>query len=40
MNVNVKLMEQNVGQINRGITIDVNVSVKNIIYVKKICLES
>ena len=31
-----KLMEQNVFQINGGITINVDVSVKNIIYVKKI----
>ena len=29
-------MEQNVTQINRGITINVNVSVKHIIYVKNI----
>ena len=29
-------MEQNVSQINGGITINVKVSVKNIIYVKKI----
>ena len=34
-NVNVHLMEQNVIQINGGITINVNVSVKNMIYVKK-----
>ena len=36
MNVNVNLMEQNVIQINGGILINVDVSVKNIIYVKKI----
>ena len=29
-------MEQNVSQINGGITINVDVSVKNIMYVKKI----
>ena len=29
-------MEQNVSQINGGIMVNVNVSVKNIIYVKKI----
>ena len=40
MNVNVSLMEQNVGQINCGITKNVDVSVKNILYVKRICLES
>ena len=34
--VNVNLMEQNASQINGGITIDVDVSVKIIIYVKKI----
>ena len=38
MNVNVNLMEQNESQINGGITINVDVSVKNIIYVKKIVL--
>ena len=31
-------MEQNVIQINGGITIHVGVSVKNVIYVKKIML--
>ena len=36
MNVNLSLMEQNVIQINSGITINVDVTVKNIIYVKKI----
>ena len=35
-NVKVNLMEKNVIQINGGITINVDVSVKNIIYVKKI----
>ena len=35
-NVNVHLMEENVIQINGGITINVDVSVKNVIYVKKI----
>ena len=35
MNVNVNLIEQNVVQINGGITINVNASVKIIIYVKK-----
>ena len=34
-NVNVNLMKQNVSQINFGITINVDVSVKNIMYVKK-----
>ena len=33
---NVNLMEQNVSQINDGITINVDVNVKNTIYVKKI----
>ena len=36
MNVNVNLMEQNVSQIIGEITINVDASVKNIIYVKKI----
>ena len=35
-NVNVHLMEENVIQINGGITINVEVNVKNVIYVKKI----
>ena len=35
-NVNVNLMEKIVSQINGGIMINVNVSVKNIVYVKKI----
>ena len=33
---NVNLIEENVIQIKTGITINVDVSVKNIIYVKKI----
>ena len=36
MNVNVDLMEENVLQINGGITINVDVNVKNVMYVKKI----
>ena len=36
MDVNVNLMEQNVSQINGGVTINVDVSVKNIMYFKKI----
>ena len=36
VNVNVNLIEQNVIQINVGMTINVNMSVKNIVYVKKI----
>ena len=35
MNINVSLTNQNIIQINGGITINVDVSVKNIIYVKK-----
>ena len=34
-NVNVDLMEENVIQINCGITINVDVSVKNVMHVKK-----
>ena len=34
-NVNVNLMEQSVIQINFGVTINVDVSVKNIMYVQK-----
>ena len=34
--VNVDLMEENVTQINGGIRINVDVSVKNVMYVKKI----
>ena len=37
-NVIVNLMEQNLIQISDGITINVNVSVKNTIHVKKIIL--
>ena len=36
VNINVNLMEQNVIQINGEIMINVDVSVRNIIYVKKI----
>ena len=36
MNVNVNLMEQNVSQINGEIKINIDVSVKNIMHVKKI----
>ena len=36
VNINVNLMEQNVIQINGEITINVDVSVRNIIYVKKV----
>ena len=32
-------MGENVIQINYGITINVDVSVKNIIYVKRLCLD-
>ena len=35
-NLNVDLMEENVTQINGGITINVDASVKDIIYLKKI----
>ena len=38
MNVNVDLMEENVIQINGGIIINVDVSVKNVMSVKKILL--
>ena len=38
LNVIVNLMEQNLIQISDGITINVNVSVKNTIHVKKIIL--
>ena len=34
--INVNLVKENVIQINEGITINVDVSVKNIKYVKKI----
>ena len=36
MNKSVNLMEENVIQINVGITINVDVSVKNVMYVKNI----
>ena len=36
MNVNVKFTEQNVSQINGAITMNIDVSVKNMIYIKKI----
>ena len=36
VNVNVNLMEQNVIQINDGIVINVNFSVKSIVYAKNI----
>ena len=36
MNVNVALVEQNVIQINGEVTINVDVSIKYIMYVKKI----
>ena len=36
VNVNVALVEQNVIQINGEMTINVDVSIKNIMYVKKI----
>ena len=35
MNINLKLIEQNLIQINGGMTINVDVSIKHIIYVKK-----
>ena len=35
-NVNINLMEENIIQINGGIMINVDVSVKNIVYMKKI----
>ena len=38
-NINVNFMEENVIQINGGITINVDVSVKNVMYVKKIIFE-
>ena len=36
MLINANLMEENKIQINGGITINVNVSVKNVMYVEKI----
>ena len=38
--LNVNLLEENVIQINGKITINVDMSVKNIIYVKRLYLES
>ena len=38
-NVNVDLMEENVIQTNGGISINATVSVKNVIYVKKIIFQ-
>ena len=35
-NLNVKLLEENVTRINGGPMVNVDVSVKNIVYVKKI----
>ena len=39
MQVNINLMGKNVIQVNGAITINVDVSVNNIIYVKKIIFE-
>ena len=36
VNVHVNLMEENVIQINNGVTINVDVSVENVTYVEKI----
>ena len=36
VNVNIDLMKENIIQINGGITINVDVSVKNVMYLKKI----
>ena len=38
-NVNVNLMEENIIQLNCGITINVDVSVQNVMYVRKIIFE-
>ena len=35
-NANVNLMEENIIQINGGVTINVDVSVKNVMYLKNI----
>ena len=41
VNINVDFMKENVFQINGGIMINVDVSVKNVMCVKKkLCLES
>ena len=39
-NVNVDFMEKNIIQINDEITINGEVSVKKVMYVKRLCLES
>ena len=36
VNVNVNLMEENVNRINGGIMMNVDLSVKNVMYLKKI----
>ena len=36
MEVNVNLMEENISEINGGVIINVDASVRNIMYVKKI----
>ena len=36
MNVNANLIEENIIQINSGITVNIDLIVKHIIYVKKI----
>ena len=36
VNLNVNLLEENVTRINGGLMVNVDVSVKNIVYVKKI----
>ena len=38
-NVNVNLMEENIIQLNCGIAINVDVSVQNVMYVRKIIFE-
>ena len=38
-NININLMKQNVSQINGGIIINVDVSVKKVMYVKKITFQ-
>ena len=35
MNLNIDLMKKNVTEINGGIMINVNVSVRNVMYIKK-----
>ena len=39
-NVNVDFMKENVIQINGKIMINIDVSVKNAMYVKRLCLQS